>query len=520
MKHAEVVGAVADALTAKGFRVFLGDGHGRPDLLALHQRIGLLAVNVAPDGAEARTELNRRISHLRRDIRELADVSIARRIVQTCDEPRVEGALSIEQAVAPEWLDSLPTKPLDPDATSALVSRLAPVIVFDAVQRGSTSDPGAGERATARVALDQQQAAAAMREVDDVLVVTGPPGSGKTLVLAARARWLASQHPSWRIQVLCYNRLLAPHLRRLVADHPNIEVATFGRFVSSLGFRISMESEEDARYDVDRELHRAQRVVDAILVDEWQDFLSAWTTFLFALVRPNRGGIALAGDPKQALYRDASMRDALVGRRVEEVELTVPYRSTRQILEVTSALDDALEVEWRDRAPDGPPVDLVYANNLREQTTAIAADISTILRERSISAGNVAVLYTRRFQMGSVCNALKAEGIAFQVAIPREADQLDMTEDSVKVMTVHSAKGLEFEAVFLCGLEYLPGLDAPGGPQQARTGYVGATRAKDQLVITYSKDNPYLQRIRRVSNDLLRQWVWPDDYQGIARGDA
>ncbi|MCL3862942.1 3'-5' exonuclease [Actinotalea sp. K2] len=520
MKDADVVGLLADVLALGGFRVFRGDSDTRPHLLGLHQQKGLLAIEVARDGAAGRIELNRRISNLRQDIPAVADVSIGRRVIQETGVPTADGVLSVEEAVGADWLDLLPSKPLDADVARELVSRLAPLITFDTVSRGPLSDQGAGARAAARVTLDEEQAAVAVRAVDEVLLVTGPPGSGKTLVLAARARWLADQHPDWQIQILCFNRLLAPHLRRLVADQPNVQVATFGRFVSNHGFRISMEGEEEARRDVARELRHARHVVDAILVDEWQDFLGAWTTFLFALVRPGRGGIALAGDPKQALYRDASMLEALAGHHVDEVELTVPYRSTRQILEVTSALDDALEVERRDLAPDGPPVDLVYANNLRDQTTAIATDIAAVLREGSRSPGDIAVLYTRRFQLGSVCNALKAEGIEPQVALPRDADQLDLTENKVKVMTVHSAKGLEFEAVFLCGLEYLPGLEAAGGPQQARTGYVGATRAKDQLVITYSKDNAYLQRVRGVSRDLLRQWVWPDDYQGTARGNA
>lgn len=520
VRDADVVGAVADMLSARGFRVLRGDSDGRPHLLAIHDEKGLVAIDVAQDGAIGRVELNRRISNLRRDIPALADVSIGRKVIQLSGPPLAEGAIGLEHATGAEWLDSLSSEPLAPDVASEALSRLAPLITFDTASRRSLDDRDAGARAALRVTLDARQAAVAMREVEDVLLITGPPGSGKTLVLAARARWLASQHPDWQIQVLCFNRLLAPYLRRLVSDQPNVQVTTFGRFVSDSGFRISMESEEDAKWDVARELRHAFPVADAILVDEWQDFLAAWTTFLFALVRPGRGGLALAGDPKQALYRDASMREALVGRRVDEVDLQVPYRSTRPILEVTSALDEALEVAWRDRAPEGPPVDLVFANTMRDQATAIASDISTLLSDGSRSARDVAVLYTRRFQLGSVCNALKSEGINFQVAIPRDADSLDLTENTVKVMTVHSSKGREFGVVFLCGLEYLPGLDAPGGRQQGRTGYVGATRAKDQLVITYSKDNPYLQRVRQVPTNLLRQWVWPDDYQGTGRGNA
>ena len=85
-------------------------------------------------------------------------------------------------------------------------------------------------------------------------------------------------------------------------------------------------------------------VLDALLIDEWQDFMPPWTELAMALVKPGRGGIALAGDPRQALYRDAAMQAELPKRDVEIVSLVTPYRSTRQILDVTSALDPTMAV--------------------------------------------------------------------------------------------------------------------------------------------------------------------------------
>ena len=83
----------------------------------------------------------------------------------------------------------------------------------------------------------------------------------------------------------------------------------------------------------------------------------------------------------------------------------------------------------------------------------------------------------------------------------------------IKVMTVHSAKGYEFEVVFLVGMEHLAEPDGSDrASREGRCGYVGATRAKDQLVLTYSKENVYLDRIRALPDDLVQQWVWPDDY--------
>jgi DNA helicase-2/ATP-dependent DNA helicase PcrA len=72
-------------------------------------------------------------------------------------------------------------------------------------------------------------------------------------------------------------------------------------------------------------------------------------------------------------------------------------------------------------------------------------------------------------------------------------EQASEWEDSVQMMTLHSAKGLEFPVVFLCGLE--DGLfphqrsitDVDGLEEERRLCYVGATRAMKQLYLTYAE---------------------------------
>jgi len=71
--------------------------------------------------------------------------------------------------------------------------------------------------------------------------------------------------------------------------------------------------------------------------------------------------------------------------------------------------------------------------------------------------------------------------------------QAEEYEDSVQLMTLHSAKGLEFPLVFLCGLE--DGLfphqrslaDADGLEEERRLCYVGLTRAQKQIYLSYAE---------------------------------
>jgi DNA helicase-2/ATP-dependent DNA helicase PcrA len=80
-----------------------------------------------------------------------------------------------------------------------------------------------------------------------------------------------------------------------------------------------------------------------------------------------------------------------------------------------------------------------------------------------------------------------------QVALVSDVDELDEEKESVTLMTLHSAKGLEFPQVFLAGLEegIFPHSRAQNSnsemEEERRLMYVGITRAQDKLYITHAK---------------------------------
>ncbi len=129
------------------------------------------------------------------------------------------------------------------------------------------------------------------------------------------------------------------------------------------------------------------------------------------------------------------------------------------------------------------------------------------------------------------------------IALYTDLDDMDRSEDSVVLMTIHSAKGLEFPVVYVVGMEegIFPGIRAIGEAdemeEERRLCYVAFTRAKKKLVLTHARQRMLFGRTtaNRVSRFLeeselvsgreeserrsaVRSADW-EDFQGETRGD-
>jgi DNA helicase-2/ATP-dependent DNA helicase PcrA len=79
-----------------------------------------------------------------------------------------------------------------------------------------------------------------------------------------------------------------------------------------------------------------------------------------------------------------------------------------------------------------------------------------------------------------------------QVALVTEQDEYDEDDPAVTLMTLHNAKGLEFEVVFMVGMEdgvfphYRSMGDSGELEEERRLAYVGVTRARRRLYLTHA----------------------------------
>ena len=127
-----------------------------------------------------------------------------------------------------------------------------------------------------------------------------------------------------------------------------------------------------------------------------------------------------------------------------------------------------------------------------------------------------------------------------EVALVADIDGVDKDDNKVLLMTLHSAKGLEFSQVYLAGMEdgvfpsymTITSDDPTEIEEERRLAYVGITRAKDDLTITYAKQrmlrgetqyNPISRFIKEIPENLMdnklpvpKRWGY-DDYEEDSR---
>jgi DNA helicase-2/ATP-dependent DNA helicase PcrA len=171
-----------------------------------------------------------------------------------------------------------------------------------------------------------------------------------------------------------------------------------------------------------------------------------------------------------------SFREAM--RQIESVG--VAARATATVREFVNSLD-----RISDTVATAKVVDVLIA--LLEATGYLILLKESRDPQENARAENVEELVglTREFQVKSPEGTL----IDFltEVALSSAADDLDDESGTVSLMTLHTAKGLEFDAVFITGIEeeILPHrisvAEAGGIQEERRLFYVGITRAKKKL---------------------------------------
>ena len=180
-----------------------------------------------------------------------------------------------------------------------------------------------------------------------------------------------------------------------------------------------------------------------------------------------------------------------VGKSMFEILTTPqylePFGKTRIKLEEFANMILNLR-EMVDKAPLTELFDAIYEKSgymeslLNERTMEAQGRIENLEEFKSKGAEYEANVETPTF-----------EGFLDNISLVSDVDNYDETQNAVVMMTLHSAKGLEFPVVFICGMEtgLFPGQMAQmydeEMEEERRLCYVGITRAKEKLYLTWAK---------------------------------
>ena len=198
---------------------------------------------------------------------------------------------------------------------------------------------------------------------------------------------------------------------------------------------------------------------------------------------PKRGIGKTSLDKIEALSNETEIPMYEIIRRADEFGLNRVFMSSREFI---NAID-----ELKAKKDDMSISELIKETLRKTGYTKALKDENTVEAENRIENLDEFLTVAIEFEEEEAENGLREflEGIT----LSSDIDDLDETVDYVTLMTLHSAKGLEFPVVFLVGMEegIFPGYKSISEPkeleEERRLCYVGITRAKEHLYLTCSK---------------------------------
>ncbi len=378
--------------------------------------------------------------------------------------------------------------------------------------------------------MDLQQEQLARSIGDGHRVIHGVAGSGKTMILVYRAEQLGRTALATKpVLVLCFNKALAGRLENILRARgvdERVVVKHFHGWCTDLvkTYHLQLPEVDDAD-PYQRQAVAVCRAIDAgtvpggqytaILIDEGHDFENAWLSVTAKMVDSASESLLVLYDDTQAIYKASRRRTSFSSLGIKAVGRTnvlkINYRNTAEVLLLAMRVaggvmhaDEATEDTVPTLLPKsggrrGPLPSLIEASSAREEADRIALAINEVITAGT-SINDIAVFCRSRTQMRPIEQALKRAGIAFE-SMPKYFKGFNWSQDSVKIVTLHSCKGLEFPVAFVAGLQALPAKNEPE-EDELRLLYVGMTRATDKLFLSTSGESSVVTRVKTAMREL------------------
>lgn len=337
---------------------------------------------------------------------------------------------------------------------------------------------------------EQQKAIVEANEPKIVVVATA--AAGKTRCITERVRWLLKQGvPGDEIVTITFTNAAAEEISERLGNPTGVFIGTIhslaNYYLRTGGVdtsKILNEEKFDELFKLIKRNPECVRHVTHLIVDEAQDSNPMQFEFLLDMINPDN--YMLMGDHRQSIYRFNGATPDYILDLMEDDTVTVydldrNYRNAPEILEFAKGIIKSCGIEYKDsskpmRATEGRVLNVEYS------PLGITKTVKRYVDEGRCNYGDWFILTRTNAQSEDMIRMFNRVGIpcdSFKKSnLDNKGLKEKMKEDTVKVLTIHTAKGLEAKNVIVIGAHYKD-------LEEKCLCYVAATRAKDLLVWTY-----------------------------------
>ncbi len=248
-----------------------------------------------------------------------------------------------------------------------------------------------------------------------------------------------------------------------------------------------------------------EKPYQALIIDEAQDLSPVALRFLLALVQ-SFNGVYLTADASQSIYqRGFSWKQINSDLKFQGNTLTLRqnYRNTQQIVVACTQIlantnaGDSESIHQQPSVHSGAIPTVLLTDKLEKQAEAIHQGFVTTAKQFRLPLHSGAVLCPNHKIGREITQKLSQRGLKAKFF---SSKNIDIKSSYIKVLTLRSAKGLEFPFVAIVGLEEgcLPSINTDFPPdeiqsvldRERRLFYVGCSRAMRFLMVCGSYHNP------------------------------
>lgn len=227
------------------------------------------------------------------------------------------------------------------------------------------------------------------------------------------------------------------------------------------------------------------------------------------MVNPDTRALMIAYDDMQAIYKGRARpvwSQLGIEAKGRTTVLKINYRNTAQILRFarrfaadvigapgTQADDEDAVLLPEDAGRDGLEPEVRRCVSYEAEAHAIAEWLIG-RHEAGYQWAHLAVLYPEHHIGDCYAEVLVKRGLPIDIARTHR-NRVDAGADAVRLLSMHTAKGLEFPCVAVGGLGALGARKDSSLEDDVRLTYVAITRATHEALLTYSRVSPLVERL-------------------------